>query len=49
MSRIKLEMGGPEMLFALTEGNPGAVRVVMEMMRHNPQIDPRMHLDPLAV
>lgn len=40
MSRLKLEMGFNDALFALSEGNPGAINVMMDAFRTADTIDP---------
>lgn len=38
--RIKLEMSTIDLVMAMSEGNPGAVRVIMEVLKNGPAIDP---------
>lgn len=40
MSRLKLEMSFNDALFALSEGNPGAINVLMDAFRNADTIDP---------
>lgn len=40
MSRLKIDMNTNDMLFALSEGNPGAITVMMDSVRENRDIDP---------
>ena len=40
MSRLKLEMSFNDILWALSDGNPGAINVIIESMKHNEDIDP---------
>ena len=49
MSRLKLEMNLNDMVFALSEGNPGAVTVMMDSVRENKEIDPDNWAGPLGM
>lgn len=49
MSRLKLEMGLNDMLFALGEGNPGAITVMMDSIKENKSIDPDNWAGPLGM
>jgi len=40
MSRLKLDMHFNDALFAMSEGNPGAIRVLMEGLKAAPTVDP---------
>jgi len=40
MSRLELEMSINDALFAMSEGNPGAIRVMMDGLQAVPTIDP---------
>jgi hypothetical protein len=40
MSRLKLDMHVNDALFAMSEGNPGAIRVLMEGMEAAQTVDP---------
>ena len=48
MSKIKLEDTTHEIIFKMSEGNPGAVRVLCEILQ-NPQIDPDGFMGPTGV
>lgn len=49
MTRINgLGMTATDILVALAEGNPGALRVMMEAMEHEPRVDPDSALAPLG-
>lgn len=41
MSRLKLDMNFNDALFALSEGNPGAINVMMDAFRNADTIDPQ--------
>jgi len=47
-SRIKLGMSMLDCLYALSEGNPGAVLVLMQLIKRAPEIDPDAALGALA-
>jgi hypothetical protein len=49
MSRLKLEMNINDALFALGEGNPGAITVLMDSIARNQQIDPDSGLGELGL
>lgn len=49
MSRLKLEMNINDALFALSDGNPGAIKVLMDSMEHNERIDPDSGLGELGL
>jgi hypothetical protein len=40
MSRLKLDMGFNDILFAMSKGNPGAINVIMDSLKHGEEIDP---------
>ena len=40
MSRLKLDMNFNDILFAVSDGNPGAIRVIMDSLKHGEEIDP---------
>lgn len=40
MSRLQLEMHVNDALFAMSEGNPGAIRVMMDAFEECPKVDP---------
>jgi len=41
MSRIKLEHTMTDILLEMSEGNPGAVAAIMDLLKHSPEIDPQ--------
>jgi len=49
MSRLKLEMSINDALFAMSDGNPGAISVLMESIGRNQQIDPDSGLGELGL
>jgi hypothetical protein len=58
VSKLKLDMGFNDVLWTLSEGNPGAINVIMESMKHGEEIDPEnhfkgwgfaLHLDALGI
>ena len=40
MSRLKLDMNFNDILFAVSDGNPGAINVIVESLKHGEAIDP---------
>lgn len=46
MARIKLEMHINDALFAMSEGNPGAINVLLDSAKRNPEIDPTNAFGP---
>lgn len=40
MSRLRLDMNFNDVLFALSDGAPGAITVIMDAFRHGDDIDP---------
>lgn len=46
--RITLGMSVGDIVYAITEGNPGAIRVVMELIEKGPKIDPDNALGPIG-
>ena len=46
--RIKLEMSMMDVIMALTDGNPGAIRVCSEIVQQASGIDPNSALGPLG-
>jgi hypothetical protein len=46
MARIKLEMHINDALFAMSEGNPGAITVLMDSVTKNSEIDPMNAFGP---
>jgi hypothetical protein len=46
MARIKLEMHINDALFAMSDGNPGAITVLMDSVTKNSEIDPMNALGP---
>ena len=57
-NRIKLSMTGQEMLYAMSEGNPGALNVMLAFIKHGKAVDPEhmfggvghiMSLDTLGI
>jgi len=46
MSRIKLEMHINDALFAMSDGNPGAITVLMDSVKRNHEIDPQNAFGP---
>jgi hypothetical protein len=49
MSRLKLEMSFNDAVFALSDGNPGAIKVLTDSMRMHKQIDPDSGLGDLGL
>lgn len=45
-SRITLGMSGMDAMFAMSEGNPGAVSVICDLMESGEKIDPGAALGP---
>jgi len=46
MPRLKLDMNINDALFAMSEGNPGAINVLMDSVKRNQEIDPLNAMGP---
>lgn len=46
--RIKLHMSMQDVVYEMSEGNPGAINVIMQMVARNEQIDPDDAFGPLG-